>query len=259
MARGNRSSNNITNLTARESDFEKAQREYRESVDAFDKIVKATKPFGPAAVMETEAYAKVMHDLLEKGDIDGAFEHATNTDERWTDANNEGRMSDKEAEHMFDVLRAGSALPFAAREVAKYSPSGRGLSASEGSMAAAQAARMDAHLNSLIRYQGQVMKWKDLIDQKLAAGNKVHAHDVPDEAREKALEKAIENLKKANDGFIPTGNANHPTTIKYKALKDELAAGPTKKEYRLEDADGRGITITKTLADYVKSKGGFVD
>ena len=90
----------------------------------------------------------------------------------------------------------------------------------------------------------------------LADGSKVEAVEVRDEARERKLEREIEQLSGPRGWGVPIGNQSHPTTIKYNNLKKELADGPTCTEYRLHRPDGEyWNVITKTEFMYVIGKG----
>lgn len=89
------------------------------------------------------------------------------------------------------------------------------------------------------------------IDERLAQGGKIDVKQIRDEARVRQIERELERM---NKGWVPTGNPNHPETIKYNALKQELKNGPKEPSYRMVMPDGDEYIINKTEYDYAKSK-----
>ena len=112
-----------------------------------------------------------------------------------------------------------------------------------------QQARADARLAERIRdTDGTVFTKREWIAHRLAGGWKPEATPVPDTASIAKLEQEIARLRRA---WEPSGNPNWPPTKRFYAIKQELADGPTKLEYRLVDSSGdRCTTITKTEYDY---------
>jgi len=119
-------------------------------------------------------------------------------------------------------------------------------------MTALQQARASARLEEKIRdTDGQVFTKRAWIECKLAAGYKPIATQVSDPTMVAKLEKELAYLRKQ---WEPSGNPNWPPTKRFYAIKQELADGPTKTEYRLVHTDDSPFTITKTEYDYANTK-----
>lgn len=119
-------------------------------------------------------------------------------------------------------------------------------------LSAARIARTDKFLSTLIRTSAYgICTRAQRLDQAVADGATVKAVEVRDEARERAIEREIAQLKGRDGWGIPTGNECHPKTIKFNKLKKELADGPKMIEYRLNRPDGEyWNVITKTEFEY---------
>ena len=119
-------------------------------------------------------------------------------------------------------------------------------------MTALQQARANARLEEKIRESdGQVFTKRAWIERKLASGYKPIVIQVSDPTTVAKLEKELAYLRTQ---WEPSGNPNWPPTKRFYAIKQELADGPTKPEYRLVHTDGRIFTITKTEYDYANTK-----
>jgi hypothetical protein len=123
---------------------------------------------------------------------------------------------------------------------------------------AAAAARAAKHLDQLVRTSSfGVVTRKRRLDLAIAAGATLEVASVRDEARERSLQREIETMRKADNGwYVPTGNSNHPLTIKFNKLKADLAAGPKTIEYRLHQTNSDGEfwnILTKIEYDYAVS------
>jgi hypothetical protein len=118
------------------------------------------------------------------------------------------------------------------------------------SITAARQAKADTHLSGHIRTTAYgVVTRKERLEKALANGARLELVMVRDEARERAIERELHQLRD-----YPFGNECHPTTIKVKALKAELAAKPMTEEYRLmqssiEDGEYWNV-LTKTEYQY---------
>ncbi len=137
-------------------------------------------------------------------------------------------------------------------------------------LTAARAARASSHLAGLIRTtEYGIVTRKARIERAVADGASFAIVSVYDESRERALLREIALMQRGRG--VPTGNANHPLTIKLRELQAELAAGPRKPEYHLHpdhakagrvDSLGRVETwfsiLTKTEFDFAVSLGAVV-
>jgi hypothetical protein len=118
----------------------------------------------------------------------------------------------------------------------------------------ARQAKTDKFLTTLIRTSAYgICTRAQRLDQAIADGATIEAAQVRDEARERAIEREIQQLKGRDGWGIPTGNECHPKTIQLRKLQKELADGPMCVEYRLNRPDGEyWNVITKTEFEYAK-------
>ena len=124
------------------------------------------------------------------------------------------------------------------------------------SIAVAQQAKANNHLEQLVRTSAYgICTRRQRMVQAIADGCTLECAMVQDEARERKLERDIDSMRTADNGFyVPIGNQSHPITIKFNALKAELAARPTMAEYRLHRPDGAYFTpLSKTEFEFGKT------
>lgn len=111
-------------------------------------------------------------------------------------------------------------------------------------IAKAQQAKADKYLDQQVRYNGNVTTWREVIRKRILEDDwKAVIGRVPDHAKRSRAERTVQTMRR---GWVPTGNENHPQTIKYRqALHDMEHA--TKETYRLENQQGDTLlAITKT-------------
>lgn len=94
--------------------------------------------------------------------------------------------------------------------------------------------RIEKVLGTLIRSGGIVRTRKELIEFELANGGRLEIVQVKDES---AVKKAEDSIRIMNRGWVPTGNPNHPETIRYNELKAIVANPPTIPDYRMVKPD----------------------
>jgi len=117
-----------------------------------------------------------------------------------------------------------------------------------------QQARANALLdNPRIRdSDGEVLTRRAWIHKRLGQGWKPTVNSVPDTATVSKLEKELDYLRRVE--WEPSGNPNWPNTKRYYQIKQLLADGPTKPEYKLVDISGDvWTTVTKTEYDYART------
>lgn len=113
-------------------------------------------------------------------------------------------------------------------------------------------AKAKNHLDTLIRTsQYGICTRGQRLQQAIAEGSTLEAATVRDEARERKIQRELDAMRGRDGWGVPTGNECHPITIKFNALKKELADGPTTTEYRLHRPHGEyWNVITKTEYEY---------
>ena len=118
------------------------------------------------------------------------------------------------------------------------------------SMSTLQQARADSVLDKRIRdTDGEVMTRRAWIGKRLGQGWKPSAVAVPDTAAIAKLEKELDYLRRVK--WEPSGNPNWPDTKRFYAIKQLLADGPKKLEYKLVSGDFQSV-VTKTEYDYAR-------
>ena len=123
----------------------------------------------------------------------------------------------------------------------------------KNSLTAAKQAKSEQHLAQLVRSTAfGITSRKERIDRALAGGAQLIAATVKDEARERAIDRELAQMRGPSGWGVPTGNECHPLTIRYRALQTEQAAGPTAVEYRLDYGEYWTV-LTKTEWEYAKS------
>lgn len=103
--------------------------------------------------------------------------------------------------------------------------------------------RANAVLDKVFRYEEGVMSRRDWLALKVSQGAKAQAETVPDDAKIRKIESEIEYWR---GRCLRLGEVSPVAE-----LKAQLAAKPTKLEYRLNENDGRSWPITKTEYDYL--------
>ncbi len=116
--------------------------------------------------------------------------------------------------------------------------------------------RIEKVLQTLIRSGGVVRTRKELIDFELANGGRIEIVQIKDES---AVAKAEDSIRYMNRGWVPTGNPNHPETIRYNELKEIVKNPPTIPEYRMikRDLEFGGEcwrVLTKIEYDYATAR-----
>ena len=112
------------------------------------------------------------------------------------------------------------------------------------SIAVAQQAKANNHLEQLVRTSAYgICTRRQRMVQAIAEGCTLECVMVQDEARERKIERELKQMQGRDGWGVPTGNQCHPTTIKFNALKAELAAKPMIAEYRLNRPDNAYWTI----------------
>lgn len=122
----------------------------------------------------------------------------------------------------------------------------------------ARNAKNEQYLAQLVRTSAfGICTRKQRIDQAIAAQCRFQSILVRDESRERAIERELKAMQGRDGWGVPTGNQSHPVTIKYNALRAELANGPQKVEYRLW-VNGANCEyfneLTKTEWEYAQSR-----
>src|SRR5208282_5086735 len=88
--------------------------------------------------------------------------------------------------------------------------------------------------------------WRQWVESKVRSGFVPTIKQVADTAKITKLESELAMLRRS---WEPSGNPNCPATKRFYAVKQELADGPTKADYRLVKGDAV-FTCTKTEYDY---------
>jgi len=102
----------------------------------------------------------------------------------------------------------------------------------------------------MARSRGKVMTRRELVDAEIAEGATPLVQDVEDTA---AVNRAVEQKKIMDRRIVPTGNPNHPETIRYRELEATIKNPPKKPEYRMVK-DGAWRVLTKSEYDYAVTK-----
>ena len=120
-------------------------------------------------------------------------------------------------------------------------------------MTTLQESRANARLdNDRIRdTDGEVLTRRAWVNKRLENSWMPVASEVPDTAAISRLEKELDYLRRVK--WEPGGNPNWPDTKRYHAIKQLLADGPKKAEYRMVSGDICS-KLTKTEYDYAIQK-----
>ena len=111
-----------------------------------------------------------------------------------------------------------------------------------------QQARANARLDNgrIQDSDGHVLTLRQWVESKVRSGFVPTIKQVADTAKITKLESELAMLRRS---WEPSGNPNCPATKRFYAVKQELADGPTKADYRLVKGDAV-FTCTKTEYDY---------
>lgn len=107
-----------------------------------------------------------------------------------------------------------------------------------------------AKLEKLVRSQGRITTWAELIKAHVADGATVRVSVEPDNEKRETLANEISRLLRT----APTGNEKHPATIRLRQIQQELADGPTISTRQLfyKGAIQDERDVGKTVIDYAE-------